>query len=341
MIELSADPNSDIYTATSASEADPLLCNVPLPLRAIFYPLGFAVEIITNEQAVLDAANESWGHFRQRHTRPTLQFRIGIAEGGSANCPPAPLVRAQRHLISMVADPHNQAICDLKGGFAFAWLNYSTLKHRSYLRYHFIEAVALLLISTSYVTAIHAACVSRYGMGMLLCGDSGAGKSSLAYACARAGWTYTSDDGSYLLRDANPPRVIGNSHQVRFRPTAKNLFPELHGRSITPRAEGKPSIEVPISNFPGIITADEAQVHCIIFLNRQSSSIAELVPFSKTLATQRFHQSLYPVEEIRQFQESALQQLLATEIYELRYRDLHHAVNRLELLARDKGMGPV
>ncbi len=338
MIELSADINPDIDMATSASEADPLLCNVPLPLRVIFYPLGFPVEIITNEQAVLDAANESWGHLRQRHTRPTLQFRIGIAKGGATDCPPAPVVRAQRHLLSIVADAHNQAICDLKGGFAFAWLNDATLKHKSYLRYHFIEAVTLLLLSTSYVTAIHAACVSWQGQGMLLCGDSGAGKSSLAYACACAGWTYTSDDGSYLLSDANPPRIIGNSHQIRFRPSAKKLFPELHGRGLTPRAEGKPSIEVRTNDLPGIVTADEAQIHHIIFLNRQSSSVAELVPFSKALASKLFHQSLYPVEEIRQRQAASLQHLLIAEIYELRYCDLHHAVHRLELLARDKGM---
>ncbi len=339
MIDLSADQSPDIDTSASAPEADPLLCNLGLPFHAIFYPLGFAVEIITNEQAILDMANESWGHFHQRYTRPTLQFRIGIAEKGSADCPPAPVVRGQRHLVSIVADAHNQAICDLKAGFAFAWLSHSALQHRSYLRYHFIEAAALLLLSTSYVTAIHAACVSRHGQGMLLCGDSGAGKSSLAYACARAGWTYTSDDASYLLSDANPPRVIGNSRQLRFRPSAKELFPELHGRSLTPRAEGKPSIEISTSDFPGIIAEDEAQVHYIIYLNRQPSAIANLVPLSKTLASERFYQALYPVKEIREVQVSALQHLLAAEIYELCYRDLHHAVNRLELLARNKGTG--
>src|SRR5271168_4907051 len=37
---------------------DPLLCKMELPLRAVFYPLGFAVEISTNSQAVLDAAKE-------------------------------------------------------------------------------------------------------------------------------------------------------------------------------------------------------------------------------------------------------------------------------------------
>src|SRR5580704_4599297 len=52
---------------------DPLLCKVPMPLRAVFYPLGFAFEIITNSQAVLDAANEGWGHSKQRDSSSALQ----------------------------------------------------------------------------------------------------------------------------------------------------------------------------------------------------------------------------------------------------------------------------
>lgn len=341
MIELSVDHSPDIYPTAPVPEDDPLRCKVALPLRATFYPLGFAVEVITNSHAVLDSADESWGHLRQRHWKPLLQLRITVAEEGFADCPPAPVVRAHRHLLCIVADAHNQAICDLSTGFACAWLSRSAVQYRSYLRYHFMEAAALVLISTSYATAIHAACVSRHGKGMLLCGDSGAGKSSLAYACARAGWTYTSDDSSYLLCDGNPPNVIGNSHQVRFRPSANDLFPELHGRGITPRAEGKPSIEVPTSDLPGIVTADEAKVHYIIFLNRQPGAVAELVPVSKALALQRFQQALYPVEEIRERQAADLQRLFVAEIYELRYRDLHHAVDRLDRLARNAGVALV
>jgi hypothetical protein len=315
-------------------ENDPLLCKMDLPLRAIFYPLGFAVEIATNSQAVLDAACESWKHLKRRYTSPMLRIGIAITGNGSSDCPPAPVVRVHRQLLTIVAGAENQAVCDLGAGYAFAWLTKAAVLHRGYLRYHYIEAIALILISTSYATAIHAACVSQHGRGILLCGDSGAGKSSLAYACARAGWTYTSDDACYLLRATGRPRVVGNSRQIRFRPSASDLFPELRGRDITPRAEGKPSIEVPIAELPGLVTADEAPIDYIIFLNRQSSPAADLVPFSKIVAMRRFHQSLFPADEIQQLRAAALERLSAAEVYELRYRDLEHAVDRLERLAR-------
>jgi hypothetical protein len=321
----------------TSSLEDPLLCNMEMPLREVFYPLGFAFEIVTNRQAVLDAANESWRHCRQRDAGPVLQLRIGVTPGISGTCPPTPVSRGQQHLVSMVGDAQNHAICDLNAGFAFAWLTEDALLNRSYARYHFLEAVALLLISTTYATPIHAACVSRHGRGMLLCGPSGTGKSTLAYACARRGWVFTSDDASYLRHYASDLRVVGNSHQVRFRPSAKDLFPELRGRSITPRAEGKPSIEVPTAELPGITTADEALVHHIILLTRQPSARAELRPLPREAAQQYFRQYLQLPDKIQKMQAEAARSFATADVYELRYQDLDQAIDCLDRLARDSG----
>jgi hypothetical protein len=320
-----------------SSIEDPLLCNVELPLRAVFYPLGFAFEIVTNSQAVLDAAGESWRHCRPRDAGPVLQLRIGVTPGVSGTCPPAPVARGQQHLISFIADAQNHAICDLNTGFAFAWLTEDALQNHSYARYHFLEAVALVLISTTHATPIHAACVSRYGRGMLLCGPSGTGKSTLAYACARRGWVFTSDDASYLRHHASDLRVVGNSHQVRFRTSAKDLFPELRGRSITPRAEGKPSIEVPTAELPGIVTADEALVHYIILLTRIPSAYAELRPLPKEAARQYFRQYLQLPGKIQEMQAEAAKSIDTAEVYELRYQDLDQAIECLDRLTCDSG----
>jgi hypothetical protein len=248
------------------------------------------------------------------------------------------VARGQQHLISLVADARNQAICDLSAGFAFAWLTEDALRHRSYARYHFLEAVALILISTTHATPIHAACVSRHGRGMLLCGPSGAGKSTLAYACARSGWVFTSDDSTYLRHHASELRVVGNSHQLRFRPSAKDLFPELRGRAVTPRAEGKPSIEVPTAELPGIVTADEVLVHNIILLNRVPSAHAELRSLPKETARQYFYQYLQLPDKIQEMQAEASARGIATaDVYELRYQDLQQAIDCLDLLASGPG----
>jgi len=313
---------------------DALLCDMDLTLSGTFYPLGFAVEIVTNDPEVLEAANDSFGHRRLRRGSTALQIRIGVSEGGGAACPPEPTRREHDHLYSLVADAENQALLDLKTCTSFVWLNRAALKSRLYLRYNFLEKVVYLLLGASVVTDIHAACVSKNGKGILLCGDSGAGKSTLAYACARSGWTYTSDDTSYLINNSPFPRVIGHSQRMRFRPTARELFPELADRKLTPRMEGKDSIEVPLSEFPELITASEIGVHAIVYLNRHPSATGKLVQLPNGTATERTRQELYSRGEIRAKHERILEMLSAVPTFDLYYCELDQAVRRLERLAR-------
>lgn len=319
---------------TSDRPQDALLRDLELPFHRTFYPLGFAIEIMTNDPDVLVAANESFGHRRLRRGSATLEIRIGISGGGSSKCPPEPTRREYNHLYSLVADGDNQALLDLKTCTSFVWLKKAALNNRLYFRYNFLEKVVYLLLGASVVTDIHAACISKNGNGILLCGNSGAGKSTLAYACARAGWTYTSDDTCYLVNDSDSPRVIGHSHRVRFRPEAKALFPELESRDVTPRMEGKPSIEVPIAELSGlqISTAPEVKVHSIVYLNRYPTATGKLVKLAAGTATSRICQELYSAGEIREKHEKVLQILSEVPTYELHYRDLQDAIQKLDLL---------
>ncbi len=318
---------------------DPLLANRPMPYRGIFHPLGFAVEIYTNDRQVLVVAMESWGHLRPRQMSATIRVRVGVNETAATECPPAPTVRAQGHLITFIADAENQATGDLNGGFGFVWVSRATLQHRLYFRYHFLEAIALVLLHAHHAPALHAACVARNGRGMLFCGDSGAGKSTLAYACARAGFTYISDDASYLLRDSDQPHVIGDSHKFRFRPSCIDLFPELEGRALTPRLEGKPSIEVPSAELPGLITAPGAAIHFVILLKRGTNGVARLTPVATQIALEHLERGLYPVEEIRAKQRTTLQRLASVPAFEFHYSDLHAAIKCLNTLVDGAGSG--
>jgi hypothetical protein len=330
--DTSTQAGGDFILAEPA--ADPLLANREMPYREVFYPSGFGLEICTNDPEVIEAANESWGGLQPRHPNATVQLRIGIDESGSTECPPAPIVRAQRHLLTFIADIHNHASGDLHTGFGYICATGAALRHRQYFRYYFLESLALALLSGVRAPALHAACVSHRGRGILLCGSSGAGKSTLAYACARSGFTFISDDSCYLLRDSAHPRVAGHSQKLRFRPSSRELFPELRDRDLTPRMEGKPSIEVLTSEFPGLITAPEARIQYLILLDRKHSAFAQLRPISTKTALRSLHQHLYPVEEIRQLQIEALQGLATVEAFEFSYSDLPEAVRCLVALTR-------
>ena len=327
-IHASVDPVSQV----PEREFDPLLCRAELEFREVFYPMGFALEIKTNDRAVLAAARESWGDWSERYSAPPMRLTVNVMDDGASEYPPTPTARSYGHLFSMVANANNQMICDLKAGIAFTCFSRVALHNSNFFRYHFLEAIAYTMLGALHATPLHGACVSRNGHGMLFCGNSGAGKSTLAYACARQGWTYTSDDATYLLR-GTLPRVIGNSRQVRFRPHALTLFPEIGDRALTPRAEGKPSIEVPTDELPGLITSDEATIGNIIFLNRQPSARAELIPLSYASILTYFKEALFPDIEVHALQMASLEALATADAYELRYEDLDSAIACLEGLS--------
>jgi len=184
------------------------------------------------------------------------------------------------------------------------------------------------------VLPVHGACVSAAGKGVLLCGDSGEGKSTLAYAGARSGWTYVSDDATYIPMNRADRLATGNCAQIRFRPSGVALFPELAGKPITPRAAGKPSIEVRTSEWPEIATASTTSVDYILFLNRGFADPQELVPLQTSSVLPWFKQHLLSPPDTRVKQEQTLERLLSAAVFELRYHDVGWAIDRINELAK-------
>lgn len=319
-------------TYEAARPQDRLFSDMSLPLRRTFYPLGYAVEIATNDAAVFYAAERAFGHRSALRDSGLPLVSVGVHSGGSSQRPPDPTRRQYNQLYSLVADGDNQALLDLRTGANFIWVTEAAARDPLYLRYHFLEKVVYLLLGASVVTDIHAGCVGRAGKGVLLCGDSGAGKSTLAYACARAGWTYTSDDTSYLINDSAVPRVIGHAHRARFRPSARDLFPELRTYPLNPRLEGKPSIEVPTAELPVRESAAEADVHAVVFLRRSADGPAQLIPFPNGTATLRLAAELFSAGEIRAKHREALEILARVPTFELHYSGLEEAIRTLGYL---------
>ncbi len=310
-----------------------------LMLERMYFPLGFPVRIVTNHARVLAAADRSWSSFEPVFHHPPLEILVDVSQDSAAIplLPPAPKYRLRGNLIVQEADANNFIIADLQVGRAMGRVTEMTAHCLSYFRYHFLEGTALSMLATLHCVPIHGACVRVAGKGMLICGDSGDGKSTLAFAGARAGWTYISDDAAYLPIERNDRLVVGNCHQVRFRPSAAQIFPELAGRPITPRASGKPSIEVSTSEWPDLSCAGAASIDAIVFLNRRTLDEQQLVPLQASAVWDWFQQHFICTSESSTAQEVALARLLTAPLFELRYRDLPWGVDRLHQLAESGG----
>lgn len=295
-----------------------------LLLSKTFYPIGFPLEVRTNSEAILEMNDRMWRHFRHEHNTLAMRSDVYVTDNAILGCPPAPVYQYAEPLFVGIADAQHYTVVDLARGKSFTSITAASLKYRLYIEQFFL----MTPLGTIPAKALHAACVAWNGRGVLLCGESGAGKSTLAYACARAGWEYISDDGSFLL-EGRERCVAGNCNLVRFRPSAAELFPELRNLEETPRAGGKPSIELPTAGLPYLRCRSTVPINKIVFLNRAAGSRTELLPFPEDTARFYMRQGIYATAEARAKHFAAIARLLTAGTYELRYSNVEDAVERL------------
>ncbi len=313
-----------------AAFADPLQYDVPLEQQAVLYPLGYPVRIDTNSADVLRAAEEVWGRFPCLRQTAPVRVRLVIAEPRSACERTVHTLRGQGHLVTWTRGPEDYAVADLAGGFVFGWLTPESVADRGWFRYHVLEPLVYLCLESLYCLPVHAAAVARNGRALLLCGNSGSGKTCLAYACARRGWTYLSDDASVIDRDRAVLVTTGHPHQVRFRSSASALFPELAKFPAAVRPNGKPDIEVDSAAL-GLSIALEAPVAGLVFLKRESSrAAAALHAYSRSGALEHLQQVIcFGEDRMRGEMRRCAARLSELPIAELRFSTFDDAEARL------------
>ncbi len=338
-LELTAENSMATSLSLEPRINDPLLTRVPLEHEEMFYPYGFPVRIRSNSVTTLKAADRSWSTYRRRHNSAPLDIRLVLSESSSPGCLEPPTFRSQGHLLSIVADRENFASLDLSAGFAFGWATEATARNQEYFRQCLLDVMIYPLLEVAHLITLHAACVMHQGKGVLLAGNSGAGKSSLAYACARRGWTFVSDDASAFRRNTLNPKVIGHPQKFRFREPVGELFAEFSHLKSSVRAYGKPTIEVNTRTLKNFKSAEESPVNVVVFLNRAAyeSGPPVLAPISMEDAWNRLSFSVWAVQ-LPAFEErlAALERLLTVPAYELRYSKFDPAIDLLERLAEEQ-----
>src|SRR5580658_9847480 len=209
------------------------------------YPLGHPVDIFasraTSSEAVLAAASKSWGALPKLFDEIPMRFEIETHDGLAPRT--VPHFEAPAGWLRFSAGDHNFAVFELEARTGYMSVGAGALRDDAGFRHHWLEALVLTALDSVFFTPLHAACVAHDGAGTLLCGDSGAGKSSLAYACARRGWTLVSDDAVHLA--PGPESVgVGGSNLIHLREPARALFPELHVLGARTAPNGKQAIEI-------------------------------------------------------------------------------------------------
>lgn len=306
---------------------DPLSYRLPVMRLAAWYPLGCRVEIAANSADILHAADSVWRDYPTSSKPVSARLTVTVSSGHADLGLRLPPPRGQENLISIVDSAANFAVADLSRGFANICLSLNAAKDRRYLLEAFIEPLTYLMLGARHFAMVHASCVARNGQAVLLCGDSGAGKTCLAYMCARSGWEFVSGDATQIVRGSRTHDLVGRPCSIRFRPSARQLFPELEGLAVSARTSaGKVDLDC-ASKLLDISTALNATASYVVFLNRSmDAETASFQEFDKQEAYAWLEQAVfYGDDQVRAEQRKTLSALLELPVLRLTYSSLGEA----------------
>ena len=303
-----------------------------LPFQRTYYPQARPLRLITNSQIVLEQAARLWDRYPALSAEPAVDLIVRISQRGRPRPLEAPLYTINGRLVSIHAEPENAATADLRAGVARGSFTDDCVAEIDYWRYHFLEPLGYLLVAARHFTLLHAASVALDGRAVLLCGDSGAGKTCLAFAAARKGWTYISGDATALVRGAPLPQLVGRPFEVRLRHTAARIFPELADHAPAARPNGKLDFEVDPAAF-GVSTALEARAAAVVFLKRTETAQARTEPIPPRECARRLESSIcFGDADLRSEQKRSLDALLRLPLLDLRYQSFDQAEQALRRL---------
>jgi hypothetical protein len=282
------------------------LAVAPAPLVGRFGLFAERLEVHTNDPRILAAAAASFGRFEVPESGKPLVVRLVVGDGepGRAGTPPVrpdtpePQPATQPatppatppgpldardlahetagHLFSITLGTAGRAAVDVATGYSSGTVSAALAATPGLLRYAFVEAMAQAMLTggRGYVP-VHASCVVHGGVGIVLQGPAGAGKSTLALACARRGWGLLAEDVVFA-RPVDGPGAGGSIElwgmpwTQRLLPDAPRFFPELGEAKARLQANGEHKLEIDLDDHaPGAATP-RAAAGPVVLLARDS-----------------------------------------------------------------------
>ncbi len=271
----------------------------------LIFPLGHPVELVSNSRAVSEAAASLWPLGFARFDVEPLRVTVEVKRTGHA---PQPGTFAP-HAGGFVVDAGAAAL----GEFVVASRS-AKLSASAAMLEPMLELLVLTALDWTFFVGVHAACVMRDGRAVLLLGDSHAGKSTLAYACARAGWTFVSDNALHWA--AAPWDVlVSGSARLRLRDGARAMF-SVADNEVIPSEHG-------------MVSATTAPSGPCVFLHRRPGPA---VWAQRSDQEAMAYLAQYDTRPDRTYAEDRYRALLQHGVHTLEYEDAEDAVRCLETL---------
>jgi hypothetical protein len=284
----------DRPAADALGSTAPLAASLELPL------LGVPVRYRSNSPAVIAAAEQALGRWRELPAAlltpgPPLAVDIVVHPPDPAEpaAPPDSLVLRAHGDTVLAAGGGSLMTADLARGAALSFVTPDLAADEPSLRRRVLERLGLLLLSRRDRAPLGAAGMVLSGTAVLLAGAGGADRSTLCYACVRAGFALLAED-SVCVSLAGGLRVWGHAGPLALPPDAARLFPEL--APLRPQAGpgGEPQLVVDVAGLGQGRLATHAERAVVCVVERAAGQASRLEPLPAADAAARLADSQGP-----------------------------------------------
>jgi hypothetical protein len=267
------------------SVVDALGRDVPCRHATEIPVLGIPTRFESNAPSVIEIAHEGFGRWSEvledvpRSDAGLVLVRIVLDEtmdevlGAGADRRLAYRMPDARRLL--VAGPGVIGVADATCLQSYAWVAPAVVRDREHFRYAVLEALANFHLSVLDRQPLHAACVERDGLAVLLVGPAGVGKSTLTYTAAREGYRILAEDIVWLqLRDTFA--IWGLVTRLFLPPDSAQFFPELGALRPMVRSNGEEKLVLPL-DAPHAVGDGRIATATVCLLGRSDRRSARLV----------------------------------------------------------------
>ncbi len=177
------------------------------------------------------------------------------------------------------------------------------------------------------VVPLHSACLEWNGVGILIAGVSGSGKSTLSAAMADSGFSFLSDDWTYVSIRNGSLVTFGLRIPFKLLPQAARFFGGFPNHGVTRSMNGELAYEVDPAYFGARRIIESVPRH-LFLLERRSSGPSEFQKLTPDFVRDFFERSSEPFPGVlkhgRRFRSIILDQVARLHCWRFTYSGSPH-----------------